>query len=379
MLLRKVTGPQGVIPDAARQLLQFHPLVISSFVEDSWRNSQEYDSPLRAAAWPAAMTARIREDFGADGFDAAYPSRTGWDHLIYAYLIENTRIFDIFAKVVETCCSCEDLGRLSPESRVFARTTQDLIFSDPPPTTIWNVTGRAYPDEISQRMAAYRSMLGIELNHAAAITAAHRFAKPADSNVDFIETFEALAGMLWRGFVNVHNFAGPNDTDNQAIVNAARRLSCMFAARREGCIFAREELRAVAVMSWLHLAVSFNSPIVIDLQAQASCPEERLYGIARRVGLPADPRSQALFALAQPFSKLLTLIENGGLDNAELAQGLYTCEDGRSLLGSVIGNYSIAMGHDVKALPVTVTERVQPLIPLSSRRTTRLLHHQMHG
>ena len=54
--------------------------------------------------------------------------------------------------------------------------------------------------------------------------------------------------------------------------------------------------------------------------------------------------------------------------------------NGRDLFETVIGNYSIAMGHDVKALPVTVTEQVQPPIRLNPRGTTYLrLHHQVHG
>ena len=367
MFLRQVTGPQGVFnAAAARQLLQLHPLVITSLVEDYWRISPE--NARLPAAWSQQMTARIRQEFGVP----AFPLRVGWDHLIYAYVIENTRIFDIFAKVIETCCSCEDLGTLSPQSAMFLHTTQALMFSDPPATTISKVTGWGCPDEISQRMAAYWSMFGIELNHAAEITAKHQYSKAASANVDFIETFEALASMVWRGIVNVRNFAGPNDTDNHAIVDAARRLFCMFAARRQGCSLARQEFRAVAVMSWLHLAVSFDSPIVEDLGAQATCVEERLYRIARRVGMTAHPRSQALFALAQPFSYLLRLIEVQGFD----ARNLYRTPVGRDLSETVIGNYSIAMGRDAKALPVTLTEQVQPLIQLSPRRTT---HLRLHG
>jgi len=370
MFLRQVTGPLGVINADAAQLLQSHPLAITSFVEDYWRASPE--NARFPAAWPAPMTLRIRQDFGVPVPPFNVPVSTTWDHLIYAYLIENTRIFDIFAKVMETCCFSEQLGTLSTASQMFLRTTHALILSDPPPTTIWNVTGWECPDEISQRMATYWSMFGIELSHAADIAAKHQYAKPAGANVDFIETFEALARTVWRGIVNVSNVTGPNDTDNQAIISAARRLFCMLDARRQDCNYARQEFRAVAVMSWLHLAVSFDSPIVVDLGAQASCLEERLYRIARRVGMTAHPRSQALFALAQPFSYLLRLIEVQGFD----ARNLYRTPVGRDLSETVIGNYSIAMGRDVKALPVTLTEQVQPLIQLSPRRTT---HLRLHG
>jgi hypothetical protein len=376
MFLRQVTDAQGVNVAQASRLLQSHPLVITSFVEDYWRQSTE--GRRLPAAWPALMTSRIRTEFAEFGVRTGdfYIANPCWDHLIYAYLIENTRIFDIFAKMLETYCFCEDLGRLTPASQLFLRITQALIFSNPSPITIWNVTGWGCPDEISQRMSTYWWMFGIEHHHAPDIAAKHQYAKPPGANVGFIETFEALAAMAWRGIVNIHNFVGADDTDNQAIVSAAQRLSCMLATRRQDCNFARQEFRAVAVMSWLHLAVSFDSPIVVDLRAQASCPEERLFRIARQVGMTAHPRSQALFALAQPFSELLIRIENGELDDTVRARRLYRSPRGRNLFETVIGNYSIAMGHDVRALPVTVTEQVQAPIRLNPRGTTypRLYH-----
>jgi hypothetical protein len=104
MLLRQVKDAQLCIDEErAGRLLRSHPLVITSFVEDYWRQSKEGQRLPVAwshGAWPLAMTSRIRTDFGvqADDFNITDPPQR-WDHLIYAYLIENTRIFDIFAKV----------------------------------------------------------------------------------------------------------------------------------------------------------------------------------------------------------------------------------------------------------------------------------------
>jgi hypothetical protein len=132
-------------------------------------------------------------------------------------------------------------------------------------------------------------------------------------------------------------------------------------------------------MSWLHLTVSFDSPIMADLRAQASGPAEHLRRIARQVGMTAHPESQALFALAQPFAALPRRIENGQLDNTTLARNLYS-RNGGDLFETVIGNYSIPIGHDVKALPVTVTEQVQPPMRLNPRGTTYIRpHNQLRG
>ncbi len=49
---------------------------------------------------------------------------TNWDHLIYAYLIENTRIFDIFERLLETYAFSEDLETPSPAGQLFWRTTR---------------------------------------------------------------------------------------------------------------------------------------------------------------------------------------------------------------------------------------------------------------
>lgn len=74
MFLRQVTGPQGVInAAAAEQLLQLHPLVITSLVEDYWRISPE--NARLPVAWPPQMTARIRQ--GSEFLHSLCPNQSG--------------------------------------------------------------------------------------------------------------------------------------------------------------------------------------------------------------------------------------------------------------------------------------------------------------
>ena len=51
-------------------------------------------------------------------------------------------------------------------------------------------------------------------------------------------------------------------------------------------------------MAWFHLTLSFNTPVVRDLEAEANSAEERLQKIGERVGLPAHTRSDSYFRLA---------------------------------------------------------------------------------
>ncbi len=294
-----------------------------------------------------------------------------FDHLIYAYLIENTRIYDIFSKVVETYMFSEQLPSPSFAAQQFLRNTEYLIYSDCLPTMVWTTQSRLRRDEIANRMTVYYWMFGIDLSHAPELAAIHPYSRPEAANHDFIPTFEALANEVWRGIENAKNISGVNTTDNEAISTAARRLYDMMATRRLNSNLSREEFRAVAVMSWLHLAVMYNSSIVLALNASASSPEQRLQKIAERVGMSAHSKAKALFDLAQPFSSLMQAIETGTFNTPGTVPILYTPPSAiESNAEIVIDQYSLATGRDLKAPAVTMTGRAttapRPTAPRSA-------------
>src|SRR6516162_8864952 len=158
-------GPPGPPPlppavqDNINSLFVYHPLQLSATIETYWLNrvtaaSQESGSPF--LPWPPQMAVNILNmpffpgyDWSGgspvplppgagltppppsftvplnqpgivntwDGFGAFPPAgmqSTNWDHLIYAYLIENTRIYEIFSKVLETYMFSEELETPSP-------------------------------------------------------------------------------------------------------------------------------------------------------------------------------------------------------------------------------------------------------------------------
>ena len=422
MFLQLVTPPPfgppitAVAQQNADSLFLYHPLQLSAIVETFWRNRYNaLNAPGTAnspfVAWPVGATQGLLNDTYILGYNppgvpntntivtgqmfmpagetfvlpvdqpglAALPGMTNYDHLIYAYLIENTRIFDIFAKVVETYMFTEQLPSPSFAAQQFLRNTEYLVYSDGMPTMVWTTASRLRHDEIANRMTLYYWMFGLDLSHAAELSAQHPHMRPEASNRDFIPTFEALATEVWRGIENAKNTSGANSTDDEAIATAARRIYDMMATRRLNGNLSREELRAVAIMSWLHLAVMYDSPIVLALHASASSPEQRLQKIAERVGMSAHSKSKALFDLSEPFSSLLQSIETGLLNDPASVAPLYTPSSTiESNAEIVIDQYSLATGRDLKAPSVTMTARATtPARPLPHPHPATAAHPAM--
>jgi hypothetical protein len=351
-LVRDVNNPANTRTNT-QSLFQYHPLQITALVETAWRNRQAGNA-FPFDAWPQPLT---------DSILNAFPSQpnlrngaANWDHLIYAYLIENTRIYDIFQAVVHAYQHGEQLQVPSPATQRFVRNTEYLLYADPAPTTVWNLTSHTRKDEYAHRMTHYWRAFGLDLSHVNEIADTHHYEKPAAANIDFIPTLETLMGEVWRGIANARNLAGANETDNEAVRRSARQLYDMLTTRRLYGNFAREEFRAVALMSWLHLAVMFNSPVVVDLRAEASSPELRLAKIGERVGIKTHPESQALFLLSQPASFLMVAIEQGLFNGPLGAQSLYLIPRIQRVMEVIIDQYGTAMGRDVKARPVAVVQ-----------------------
>jgi hypothetical protein len=392
-------------------LFTYHPLQISAIVETVWQNrynaaSTQTSSPFLPWSPTVAHPLLTGRNFFSgydwnsspptpiypvypvnfvpplqqpgikdtwDGLTATNNTRpTNWDHLIYAYIIENTRIFDIFAKVLDTYMFTEQLETPSAESQLFWRNLEYLIFGDAMPSMVWTATSRSRRDEIADRLTAYYWMFGIDLSHAPDIAAQHPYQKPAAANRDFIPTFEALAREVWRGIVNARNTSGANDTDATVIATLARRLYDMMATRRINGNLSREEFRAVSVISFLNLAVQYDSPAVVDLKASASSPEMRLQKIGERVQMNCHVKSKPFFDLAGPFSTLMQSIESGAFNTPAGAELLYKQTPANIVSRNaeeVIDQYSLATGRDLKSKPVLVTGHTSESAMHSTRRS----------
>lgn len=280
-----------------------------------------------------------------------------WDHLIYAYMIENTRIYEIFRRVLHEYRHGEKLGTpLNAGAQNWLRATEQLFYSDAAPFLITNVESHIRADLRANRRNAYQRMFGMDLNHGADDGKPYSYIKAEAANSEFVATFEEFLREVWVGITYVTATSSSNPTDDSKIAELAEKLHDMLQSRRLGGNLAREEFAFVAMMSWLHLTLEFNdSPIVLSLRADAIGVENRLFKIAERVGLPAHGLSKSFFDIADPMSRLLIQIELGAYNTAAAARALYdrtVTDSPEPDLRSIITHWTAITGRDVKARKV---------------------------
>lgn len=272
-------------------------------------------------------------------------------HLIYAYMIERTRILQIFRRVLQKFFEGEELNIPSAGGQQWLRTTEALFFKDAIPSQIYALTSYIRPDLEASRRNAYYRMFGMEI-HGTEDNKAYPYPKPEAVNKDFVPIFEKFLVEVWRGISNFTNTSGPNTTDDAAIANLVTQLHNMLTMRRRNGNLAREEFFFVAMMSWFHLTVLFDSPIIVDLNAEAASPEDRLKKAGERVGLPAHEHSRHFFVLAEQMSILLTQIELQMYNDTSLVPLLYqtgAANSPRDMMMRIVMHWSMATGHDIKA------------------------------
>jgi len=384
-------APAVISPDAADAVVsQLRPSQLSEYLELFWgtvRNPVRQTAlgiPLGGVPADPDMAHRlVPAPAGLDeleitppgGVPTPMPGPAGgvqWHHIVYSYMLENTRMFDIFRRVVWEWLHGEKLPTPRYVSQRWLHSTEHLFFRRPWAYSVWSVASDLRPDSGAVRRSAYYRLLGMDLNHGGDDGQGYSYAKADQANREFAVVFEALLAEVWRGYINATNVASQNLTDNNAIENLVRRLREMLRARRVAGALAREEFEAVALASWFHLTIRENTQVVQDLNATADGVSDRLKKIGERVGLPAHALSDSYFQLAEPMSTLLTAIEGDAIPvlanwpaNLYLPAGAYNNE-----MLQIITHWSIATGRDVKDLStrqtpgaVLATTGARPMLP----------------
>ena len=376
----------GIIPEGALAMFKCHPAVLTTLLETAWEvrshdNSQP-SQPGQPATLPLGHPGHRSDIFSLppfwlkklqdaarivapDGSAAIWPAKVPegtvlWDHLIYAYMIENTRIYEIFRRVLYEFLHGEKLGVPTADAQHWLRNTEELFYRDAPPFSITTITSHIRSDLRASRRNAYWRMFGMDLNHGVDEGQPYPYIKADAYNNEFVFTFEELLREVWIAIINFGNTSGANPTDQGKIQNLVTMLQNMLLSRRVNGNLSREEFVFVSMMSWFHLTVSFDSPIIQALRAEASGPEQRLFKVAQRVGLPAHGLSKSFFDIADPISRILIHIEAVGtgvvadLVATAISSPTHALTSLQTDMNTVMTYWNSITGHDVKAGKVVV-------------------------
>jgi hypothetical protein len=328
-----------------------HPLHRSDLTrfEDTWFGSRAFVRPAPTPPGSRPLQPDLNPLIGAIINDKT--NYVLWDHLIYAYMIENTRLVEIFRRAVLELTHGEKLGVPSVDTLHWLRNTEQLFYRDAPSFFVTALHSSIRPDGEATRRATYHRVLGMDLNHGTSDNKPYAFIRADAANKEFVSTFEELLREVWIGIINASNTSGTKATDDAKLTELAKKLQEMLLARRLNGNLSPEEFTCVSTMSWFHLTLESDTPVVVDLRAQATSAEQRLFKIAQLVGVPAHGLSGSYFDIADSISRLLLLIETGvftAFPNAVAA--LYTpASPLERIMRTIITHWSIITGRDMKA------------------------------
>ncbi len=344
----------------ATQLFDMHPAELAAVLEDVWArrvalpeelghpNNRSNINPL-----PTWLPRPSPEPLPGGEF----PPPLRWDHLSYAYMVENTRVFEIFRRVMHELVHGEKLGTPIPDAQRWVRTTEALFFREGAPFLITTLDSQLRRDWRAMGRNAYSRMFDMELNHGGDDGKPYAYVRTDARNADFVATLEELLREVWVGMIYVTATSSSNPTDPSKIADLAKKLHDMLRSRRQNGNLSREEFALVTAMSWFHLTLEFDSPIVRSLRAEATGVEQRLFKVAERVGMPAHGLAKNFFEIADPLSRFLIQVETGDFNNPAAVPALYTPVDPaldspEVAMRRIITHWTAITGRDVKARKV---------------------------
>lgn len=354
-------------PNNTHDLFLLHPEQLANFLEAAWINADRngasalgsgnrprpfellnYDYPqLRGLPTVSGMGNVAGNYQGADLTTLSV--RVDWNHLIYAYLVENSRVTQIFRRVLHLYTHGEELNTASPQTQAWLRNTEMLFYRHLPGFYTYNLRSEVRPDPEAIRRNAYYRMFGMDLAHGDLNNKPYPYEKARHANRAFVATLEQLLGEIHVAIINSSNSSGANSTDFASIATLCTNLSHMMQVRRQGGTLTREEFNAVAVTSWFHLTLMQSDlPLITDLAAMANSPEGRLRKIGKKVKLNAHPLSDSFFELAPLLSEWLLQLEEGSFNTVAQVQSSLLSPAYRERLSSIITHWSMATGRNIK-------------------------------
>lgn len=283
-------------------------------------------------------------------------------HLIYAYMMENTKIFQIFERITSLYQHGEDLTIPYNNSDTLTRPWIDnthLLFFSNSPYAVWNENSLLGSNFEAMRRNGYYRLFGMDLNHGIGEngTTPVNYKRTGHSNTDFVPQFENFLKLCWQMMINFSNTSNINTTDLIALQEQANTLKNMLLARRttENNLdnytllnLSKLEYHSVVMAEWFNHAISYNSPIVKEMGAEGVTPSDRLSRLGQRVGIPCHSKTGNFLDLAPLMATLLRLLELDEVDSDYLTAIANPQTRPYALITSILYNYQLATGKDLK-------------------------------
>jgi hypothetical protein len=106
-------------------------------------------------------------------------------------MIENTRVYEIFRRVLHEYRHGEKLGTpLNADTQNVLRNTEQLFYSESAPFAITNASSHIRSHLRGDRRNAYQRMFGMDLNHGFDDGKPYSYVKAEAANPEFVSTFE---------------------------------------------------------------------------------------------------------------------------------------------------------------------------------------------
>lgn len=294
-------------------------------------------------------------------------------HLIYAYLLENTRMFQIFDKLITMFQQDEKLSIVPSGAPVnihrLMSNTEQLFYKDFSSNSInANIVSSLRPSSESTRRNAYHRLLGLGLNwNDYKTNTPITFHKAEFSNKSLIAKMEMFLKGFWDAYTNASNTAGVNNTDMHSLEMHVKDLRLQLMSRRsDEATFnpvnynkyhlSHEEFSSVIFASWLKFLVTPKSPLADYLNCTANTHGGVLAGIGSRVGLAAHSKADALFDLADDMAYFMRSIELGFFETGTVLVDIVKADATNNVsyqpilkkFLNIINNWEIATGRSMK-------------------------------
>lgn len=293
-------------------------------------------------------------------------------HLVYAYMMENTKMVQIFERILSLYQHGEDLtiptvtvNSTTPTITDNGKTRKwidntSLLFYSNSPSAVWNDNSLLGSNFEAIRRNAYYRLLGMDLNHGIGEKATQPVAyqRANHTNLGFTELFENFLKQCWQMIINFNNTSNINTTDLVAMQELANAIRNMLLSRRSTqndldnypvLNLSKAEYASVVMFQWFYHSLSYNSPIVVEMSAEAGTPAERLSRLGQRVGIPCHSKSSFFIDLAPLMATLLRLFELDEIDNNYITAIANPTTRPYSLITSILNNYQLATGKNLKS------------------------------